>query len=384
MKFLFLVLSNLKRRKLRTVLTILSIFIAFLLFGILCSMKAAFLGGVEVAGADRLVVRHKISLIQPLPESYEARMANVEGVDAVTALGWFGGIYKDPKNQLVTIVVQPEKYLEMFPEVILPEDQKLDWLATRNGAIVGKDLLKRFGWKLGDIIPLTSPIWGQPANQPAWEFKIVGVYDSDKKNFNKSQFFFRYDFFDEGKQKAKGQVGWFAVRVKDADRSAEVAAAIDLEFANSPAETKAEAEGAFATGFANQIGDIATIVLGVTAAVFFTILLVAGNTMSQSVRERFEELGVLKAMGFTNRLTLALVLIESCVIAIIGGGVGMALAWFIATHANPVPQMLPSLAMPSRDLIVGGILVLSLGILAGLIPAVQAMRLQIAVALRRN
>lgn len=384
MKFLFLVLSNLKRRKLRTVLTILSIFIAFLLFGFLCSMKAAFLGGVEVAGADRLVVRHKISLIQPLPESYEARIANVEGVDSVTAQCWFGGIYKDPKNQLITIVVQPEKFLAMYPEVKLSEEHKKEWLATRNGVVVGKDLLKRYDWKLGDTIPLTSPIWGEPADQPAWEFKIVGVYDSDKKNFDKSQFFFRYDFFDEGKQKAKSMVGWFMVRVKDPDRAAEIAKAVDLEFANSPAETKAEAEGAFAAGFANQIGDIATIVLGVTAAVFFTILLVAGNTMSQSVRERFEEIGVLKAMGFTNRLTLILVILESCVVAIIGGASGMLLAWFIATHANPVPQMLPSLAMPNRDLILGGILILSLGVFAGLIPAIQAMRLQIAVALRRN
>lgn len=384
MKFLVLVLSNLKRRKLRTVLTILSIFIAFLLFGFLCSMKAAFLGGVDVAGADRLVVRHKVSLIQPLPESYEARIASIDGVDAVTALCWFGGIYKDPKNQLITIVVQPEKYLGMFPEVQLPEEHRKEWLATRNGAIVGKDLLARFGWKLGDTIPLTSPIWGEPANQSAWEFKIVGVYDSDKKNYDKSQFFFRYDFFDEGKQKAKSQIGWFTVRVKDADRAAEVAAAIDREFANSPAETKAEAEGAFAAGFANQIGDIATIVLGVTAAVFFTILLVAGNTMSQSVRERFEEIGVLKAMGFTNRLTLTLVILESCVIAILGGAAGLLFAWFIATHANPVPQMLPSLAMPDRDLVLGGILILLLGVFAGLIPAIQAMRLQIAVALRRN
>ena len=384
MKFLFLVLSNLKRRKLRTVLTILSIFIAFLLFGFLCSMKAAFLGGVEVAGADRLVVRHKISLIQPLPESYEARIANVEGVDSVTSQCWFGGIYKDPKNQLITIVVQPEKFLAMYPEVKLSEEHRKEWLATRNGAVVGKDLLKRYDWKLGDTIPLTSPIWGEPADQPAWEFKIVGVYDSDKKNFDKSQFFFRYDFFDEGKQKAKSRVGWFMVRVKDPDRAAEIAKAVDLEFANSPAETKAEAEGAFAAGFANQIGDIATIVLGVTAAVFFTILLVAGTTLSQSVRDRFEEIGVLKAMGFTNRLTLMLVILESCVVAIIGGASGMLLAWFIATHANPVPQMLPSLAMPNRDLILGGVLILSLGVFAGLIPAIQAMRLQIAVALRRN
>jgi putative ABC transport system permease protein len=331
-----------------------------------------------------LVVRHKISLIQPLPQSYEARISTIEGVAAVTAQSWFGGIYQDPKNFFATIAVEPTKLLEMYPEIKVADSQKQDWLQTRNGALVGKATMERFKWKVGDTVPLTSPIWGEPANSAAWEFKIIGIYESDKKSFDQSQFFFRYDYFDEGRQKVKGQVGWFMVRVSDADRSPEIAKKIDEEFSNSPNETKAEAEGAFAASFASQVGDIATIVLGVVSAVFFTILLVAGNTMSQSVRERFEELGVLKAMGFTNRLTLVLVLIESCVIAMIGGFAGLGLSWFIATYANPAPDILPTLAMPTRDVVIGAILAILLGILAGLIPAIQAMRLQIAVALRRN
>lgn len=387
MKFLSLVLSNLKRKKLRTVLTILSIFIAFLLFGLLCAIKAAFLGGVSIAGADRLIVRHKISFIQPLPQSYEAKIAAMPGVDGVAAVSWFGGVYKDPKNFISTFPVDPEKYVDIYPETVISPEVMAKWKTTRNGAVVGKTTFDRMaksdGWKIGDRIPFTSPIWGQPKGESQWEFEIVGTYTVSKKGADETSFLFRYDYFDEARAERKGTVGWYGVRVKNADESAAVAKRINDEFANSPNETKAEAEGAFAAGFANQIGDIGTIVLGVTAAVFFTILLVAGNTMSQSVRERIEELGVLKAMGFTNRLMLTLVLIESCVIALIGGVAGLAAAWWIGL-SNPVPQMFPTLNLPNRDLLLGVILIFALGVVAGLVPAIQAMRLQIAVALRKG
>ena len=388
MKFLFLVLSNLKRKKLRTTLTILSIFIAFLLFGILCAIKAGFLGGVNIAGADRLIVRHKVSFIQPLPQSYEAKILAMSGVDAVTALTWFGGIYKDPKDFIGTFPVNPDTYTKVYSEYVIAPEVMEKWKKTRNGAVVGKVTMDRFaksdGWKVGDRIPFTSPIWGQPEGQSQWEFEIVGTYHSTKKGADETSFLFRYDYFEEARVERKGTVGWYGVKVKDADQSAEIARKIDEEFANSPSETKAEAEGAFAAAFANQIGDIGAIVLGVTAAVFFTILLVAGNTMSQSVRERVEELGVLKAMGFTNGLMLTLVIIESCVVAGIGGAAGLGLAWALTAFTNPVPQMFPVLAIPDSDLLLGTALILGLGIIAGLVPAVQAMRLQIATALRRG
>lgn len=388
MKFLFLVLSNLKRKKLRTILTILSIFVAFLLFGILCVIKAGFMGGVELAGEDRLVIRHKVSFIQPLPESYEAKIAALPGVEVVTAITWFGGIYKDPKNFMATFPVNPDTYLKVYPEYIVTPEVMAKWKATRNGAVVGRVTMERLaqsdGWKVGDRIPLTSPIWGQPEGQAAWEFEIVGTYESEKKGADESGFYFRYDYFEEARVDRKGTVGWFGVKVKDAGEAAQVARRIDEEFANSPSETKTEAEGAFAAAFANQVGDIGTIVMGVTAAVFFTILLVAGNTMSQSVRERVEELGVLKAMGFTNGLILVLVLIESCVVSLIGGGLGLGTAWLLTTVKNPVSQLFPVLSMPQRDLLLGLGLVVSLGMISGLLPAIQAMRLQIATALRRG
>jgi putative ABC transport system permease protein len=388
MKFLGLVWSNLKRKKLRTVLTLLSIFVAFLLFGFLCAIKEAFLAGVNLAGADRLIVRHKVSFIQPLPQSYQARIEALPGVDAVASMTWFGGIYKDPKNFMATFPVDPDKYLDMYSEVVVTPEVRAKWKQTRNGAIVGKTTFDRFaksdGWKIGDRIPFTSPIWGQPAGQPHWEFEIVGTYAPGKKGADDTGFIFRYDYFEEARQDRKGTVGWFGVRVKDAGQAAEVAKRIDEQFANSPSETKAEPEGAFAAGFASQIGDIATIVAGVVSAVFFTILLVAGNTMSQSVRERTEEIGVQKAMGFPNSLVLALVLIESCLIAMLGGLAGLGVAWLITLGGSPIPQMLPVFIIPNRDLALGAVFAVALGLIAGAIPAYQAMRLRIAEALRRT
>jgi putative ABC transport system permease protein len=384
MKFLHLIWCNLKRRKLRTLLTLLSVFVAFVLFGLLCAIKEAFTAGVTMAGADRLVVRHKVSLIMNLPVNYGPRMERIPGVAAAAHFTWFNGIYKnEPKNFFASIPTGPEAFLAMFPEYLLPDDQKQAWLKTRSGAIVGRSLADRFKWKIGDHVPLVSPIWPLKGGQ-AWDFEIVGIYEGAKKGTDTSGLYFRYDYFDEGRAYGEGLVGWYSVRVSDPDRAAEVAKAIDDEFANSAYETKAEPEGAFMQGFAQQIGDIGTILIGILSAVFFTILLVAGNTMAQSVRERTEEIGVLKAMGFTNELALALVLAESCLISGIGGLAGLGLAWAIAAAGSPVPAMLPVFYLPTRNLVIGVGLVLALGVITGILPALQAMRLRIADALRRQ
>jgi len=383
MKYFRLIGSNLKRRKLRTLLTLLSIFVAFLLYGFLCAIQHAFLGGVSMAQADRLITRHKVSIIQTMPESYKERILRIPGVAGASHQTWFGGIYQDPKNFFPNMPVDPEEFLTIYPEFKLPEDQKKKWLATRNGAIVGRATAERFGWKIGDHVPLTSPIWGQPANQPAWDFEICGIYDGSTKGADTSQFFFRYDYFEEGRQNNKGQVGWYTIRIQDPSHAAAVAKAVDEEFANSPYETKTEPEGAFAQGFAQQIGDIGTILLSILGAVFFTILLVAGNTMAQAVRERVTEIGVLKALGFSGELVLGLVLAESCLISALGGFAGLGLAWLIASRGSPVPSILPVFFIPQHDLLVGVALVFGLGVATGVVPAWQAMRLPVAVALRR-
>jgi len=384
MRFFHLIWSNLKRRKLRTILTVLSIFVAFLLYGLLCTIKEAFTAGVTTAGADRLIVRHKVSLIMNLPVTYKTRMERIPGVDTAMHWTWFNGIYQnEPKNFFGSFPVVPEELLSIYPEYVLPADQKEAWLKTRTGAMVGRSLADRFKWKIGDRVQLTSPIWPRKGNQ-AWEFEIAGIYDGAKKNTDTSGFFFRYDYFDEGRSYGEGLVGWYVARVADAGRTADIAKAIDAEFANSPYETKAEPEGAFAQGFVQQMGNIGTILVAILTAVFFTILLVVGNTMAQSVRERIGELGVLKAMGFSNGLVLLLVLAESCLLAAVGGVMGLGAAWLVAARGSPVPAMLPVFYLPGEFLVLGVALVFGLGMLAGILPALQAMRLRISESLRRT
>lgn len=379
MKFLHLIWSNLQRRKLRTSLTLLSIVVAFGLFGLLSAIKQALVGGVELAGVDRLIVRHKVSIIQLLPESYQARMERIPGVARAVHQTWFGGIYQEPKNYFMQCPVVPEEFMAVFPEFILPPEQLKAWLQTRTGAVVGRNTADRFKWKIGDKVPIQSPIWGSRT----WEFDLVGIYEGVKKGTDTTSMFFRYDYFDESRTGAKGQVGWYTIQVKDPAQAADVARRIDEEFENSPAETKSEPEGAFVQGWAKQIGNIALIVAAISGAVFFTILLVTGNTMSQAVRERTGELGVLKAIGFTNTQVLALVLAESCLLTVLGGVIGLGLAWMFIARGDPTGGMLPLFLFPARDLLIGLGISLALGVVTGIFPARLAMRLRVADALRR-
>jgi putative ABC transport system permease protein len=384
MKFFPLVWSNLKRKKLRTLLTLLSIIVAFFLYGMLCALSEALTAGVSVAGVDRLITRHKVSIIQMLPFSYQARIAAIPGVSSVAHQSWFGGIYQDPKNFFASIPVEPEPFLDMFPEFILPDAEKQAWRNTRTGAIVGRTTAQRFGWKVGDRIPLQSPIWQRAGGGDTWEFDIVGIFDGAKKGTDTSTLYFRYDYFDEGRAFAQGQVGWFTIRVADPAAAEQIAARVDEEFVNSAYETKTEPEGAFMQGFAQQVGDIGAIVTAILSAVFFTILLVAGNTMAQAVRERTEEIGVLKAMGFSDRLVLTLVLAESGLIAALGGFIGLGLGWLMTAGGSPAPSLLPVFYLPAENLLWGVALVAALGLVTGLLPALQAMRLSVAQALRSN
>ncbi len=385
MKHLHLVWSNLRRKKLRTALTVLSIVVAFMLFGILSAIQQALVGGVALAGADRLIVRQKVSIINFLPISYEARIERIPGVDFATHQTWFGGIYQDPKNFFMQNPVEPEKFLRMHPEFILPADESNAWVTTRTGAIVGRRTANRFGWKIGDQIPLQSTIWTLPNGSRTWTFNIVGIFDGKDKGTDTTPLFFRYDYFDESRQDwGKGQVGWYTIRIKDPSQAAEVAKRVDAEFANSPTETKTEPEGAFIQGWASQIGNIVFIVAAILSAVFFTILLVTGNTMAQAVRERTGELGVLKAIGFTDGQVVALVLAESCLLSLIGGTLGLALARVITPAlAQNLAGLLPMFYLPTSALFIGFGISAALGIVTGTVPALQAMRLRTADALRR-
>lgn len=383
MKYLFLLWSNLKRKKTRSVLTVLSITVAFMLLAYLGAIRQGFSQGIDVAGLDRLIVRHKVSLIQLLPAAHEARIEQVEGVVDAMHQTWFGGVYQKPTNFFPQMPVNPEEYLAMYPENLLDEAERKAWLGTRSGAIAGRTIADRFGWKVGDRIPINASIWTRKGGEQTWEFDLVGIYEGAERGTDTTQFLFRYDFFDESREFGQGLVGWYTVRIADPERSAEIAAAIDAVFANSQHETKTEAEGAFVQGFADQIGDVGTIIMSIVAAVFFTILLVAGNTMAYAVRERTGELAVLKALGFTDRGVLGLVLGECALLTAIGGGIGLLLGWLLVGMGDPTGGSLPLFYVPPRVLVTGIVLIAVMSLLAGILPALQAQRLQIADALRR-
>jgi len=383
MKLLPLVWKNLFRRKVRTIFTVLSVTVAFVLFGILMTIRMAFSLGVEVAGLDRLVLIHKVSLIMPLPLSYQERIRNVRGITDVTHASWFGGFYQDPKNFFAQMAVDPEPFLRMYPEYVLPDDQKKAWFADRTGAIVGKATAERFGWKVGDRVPIQGTIFRQRDGGSTWAFTIDGIYEGDKPGVDNTQFFFHYEFLNEARNWGEDMVGWYILRVDDPDQSAQVGERIDAMFANSPYETKTTTEKAFVQGFANQVGDIGAIMTAVLVAVFFTILLVTGNTMAQSIRERTSELALLKTLGFSNGLIITLVLLESTAIAALGGAAGLGLAWLFVQGGDPTGGLLPAFHLPAGDLTLGVVLVFALGATSGLLPAVQAMRLKIVDAMRR-
>jgi len=384
MRFAGLLFSNFKRHKTRTILTLLSIIVAFILFAYLGAIRTAFDYGVSIAGQDRLIVRHKVSIIQLLPASYEADIERIDGVADATHATWFGAIYQDPKNFFGQMPVKPEEFMAMYPEYVLPKDQMDAWLKTRTGAIVGRTTAERFGWKIGDKIPLMATYWRAKGGERLWTFDLVGIYDGARDETDTSNFYFRHDYFEETRYAGQGRIGWYIIRVKDPKRAEAVAKAVDAEFANSPAETKTETEGAFVKGFAEQAGNIAAIVIFVLGVVFFTILLVAGNTMAQAVRERTSELGVLKAIGFTDSQVLGLVLAESLLIAVVGGGIGLALGAMFVGAGDPTNGALPVFILRPIYVAFGIVCIVALGVVSGILPALQAMRMNAVDALRRE
>lgn len=385
MKFLPLVWRNLLRRRVRTTFTLLSVFVAFVLYGLLMAIRVAFSAGVTIAGAERLMMIDKVSLINPIPLSYMERIRSMDGVADVSHANWFGGVYQDPKNFFANMAVDPESWLRIYPEFQLPDDQKKTWLSDRTGAIVGADTARRFGWKVGDRVPLQGTIYSTPNGGP-WEFTIDGIYDSTEKGVDKTQLFFHYDYLNETlrpRSYGRDQVGWYVVQLKDPGESEGIAQKLDAMFANSPNETKTATEKAFVAGFAKQIGDIGSIMIAIAGAVLFTILLVSANTMAQAIRERTSELAILKTLGFSDGRILRLVLVESCVIAFIGGGLGLAAAWVIVAQGDPTGGLLPPFYLATSDVALGAVIILTLGIATGIWPAVQASRLRIVDALRK-
>jgi putative ABC transport system permease protein len=388
MRFFPIVWRNLLRRKFRTIFTIGAVFFAFLLFGVLMAIRSAFNMGVDMAGQSRLMMMDKVSIINPLPASYEAQVKQLDGVIDITHANWFGGYYQDVRNQFATFATDPESWLRVYSrEYELPEDQKKAFIADRTGAVVGSDTAKKYGFKLGQKIPINGTIYRRPDGGP-WEFTIDGIYDSHIKGADKTQLLFNYLYLRETIPERSGfrdRYNWYVFTIKDPDRAPEIAAKIDAMFANSPSETKTNTEKAFVSDWAKQVGDIGKIMMWIVAMAMFTILLVAGNTMAQAIRERTNELAVLKTLGFPDGRILRMVLLESLVIAIVGGGLGLALSYtFITLGGDPTHGLLPAFYFPTPMVFAGVGLVLVLGLASGFLPAWQASRLRIVDALRRN
>lgn len=378
MKYKSLIMANLFRKKLRTTLTIGSFVVALFLFGLLVVVHGAFNQGVDVAGADRLDVINKTSIIQPLPYSYRDQILRIPGVKAITHDNWFGGVYQDEKNFFPQFAIDPENQRVVFPEFVIPDDQWKAFLEDREGAIAGSGIAKRFGWKVGDRIPIKGAIY--PGD---WEFNLRGIYAGSRDNDDLTQFWFHYKYLDERRQYGKGLVGWYTVKLDTPDDGTRVTKTIDTMFANSPYETKTETEKALATDFAKQFGNIGFLISAVGSVVFFTLLLVTGNTMAIAVRERIGELAVLKAVGFNDRFVLFLVLGESLLIAAIGGAIGLALCKLMTLGGDPTHGFLPFFYLPGPMMLLGFGVALAVGVLAGILPATSAMRLRVVDALRR-
>jgi putative ABC transport system permease protein len=378
MKYLPLLMANLFRKKLRTALTIGSFAVALFLFGLLVIVRGAFSQGEEIAGADRLVVINKTSMIQPLPISYRDRLLRMDGIKQVTYQNWFGGVYQDPKNFFPQFAVDIANQRAMYPEFQIPEDQWKSFAEDREGAIAGKNTAAKFGWKVGDRIPIKGTIY-----TGAWEFNLRGIYEGSRPADDTTQFWFHYDYLDERRTFGKGDVGWYVVRVNNPDDSVRVAKTIDSEFANSPFETKTDTEKEFAASFVKQMGNIEFLILTVGGVVFFTLLLVTGNTMAIAVRERIGELAVLKALGYSNRFVLALVMVEALLVAFVGGGLGLLLAKMFSLRGDPTGGLLPFFYLPSQWIVAGIGTALLVGTAGGILPAITAMRLRVVDAIRR-
>ncbi|WP_130619745.1 ABC transporter permease [Dyella amyloliquefaciens] len=385
MKYFHLIWAALFRRKTRTTLTLVSIIAAFLLFGMLDAVRTSFnQAGQSANGAQRLQTGSKLSFIQTLPQSLEAQIQQVPGVKMVTYANWFGGAYQDPHNQVFSFAVEPN-YIDLYPEIEVSAAERKAFDDTRTGILVGERLAKRFNWKVGDKIPLQSTIFPNRQGSKNWTFDIVGILHSkDKKagGFYDQMLLLHWKYFDETTPFNRGTVGWYVTRVTDVNQADRVAKAIDAISANSDHETRTQTEQAATASWMKQLADIGLIVGSIMGAVFFTLLLLSGNTMMQAVRERTSELAVLKTIGFSNRSVLGIVLAESVLLLVLGGVIGLGIAALIvpAVSAGSGGMLnLPSVG--ANSWILGLVLMVAIGLLVGALPALRAMRLNIVDAL---
>ena len=382
MKFLGFIWAGMWRKKSRAFLTLLSLICAFLLFGLLQALSVFFTAGVDFVGASRLISQSRVSFTDSLPMRLLPEIEAIPGVKDVNHDQWFGGVIGE-NTQLFTFASDPARLRRTYPEWVMPDEQWKAFEATRTGAIVGRVLADKYQWKVGDKLPLKSNIFPQKDGSMAWSFDIVGIFDGKDASWQAQtqSVYINHAYFDEANQFGPGTAGVYAVVLEDANRANEVAQAIDARFQNSPNETKTQSEKDFNKGFFAQIGDIGLIVNLILIAVFFTILILTGNTMAQAVRERIPELAVLKTLGFSNGLVTTLVLAEALFLCMLGGLIGMGLA---AIMMKGMAEAVPFFAAVRADGTVwvrALIAMVLLAIAVGLPPALRAGRVRIVDAL---
>ena len=381
-----LVRKNLFRRKLRATLMIVSVMVAFMIFGVLAGFYRAFSAGEDRAAADRLITVNKINFTQPMPIAYFNRIKAVEGVRQVTYANWFGGYYQDPKNIVMTFAVEPSTYFDVYrKDFDIPPEQLAAFVRERTSAVVGESVARKWGWKVGDRVPISSNIFTQKSGGHTWDVTIAGIVTGKEERVDTNFLLLQYAYFDETRTFGKDTIGWIVLQTTAPENNDRIAKTIDATFANSTAETQTDTEKAFGKAFAAQFGNIALIVSLVVGAAFVTILMIVGNTMALSIRERTREIGVLKTLGFSGPRILRMVLGESVLLALLGGLPGLALAALITmTLRNSLANVAPAFSV-SPDIALQGIaLMIALGLITGIIPALNAMRLTIAAALGRG
>ncbi|MEE4330462.1 MAG: FtsX-like permease family protein [Wenzhouxiangella sp.] len=382
---LLLIGKNLTRSKLRTLFTLASVIIAFMLFALLGGLNRAFTTGVELAGTDRLITLHRVSFIQPLPISYVQRIRQIEGVVEATHQTWFGAYFQDPRSQFGLFPTEVAKLRRLYPDLQVSDKQWQAMQDNRTGLMVGHAMAESFGWQIGDRVPVFSSIFPRRNGDFAWPLVVEAIFTAPGNAADEQQAYMHYDYFNESRQFGRDTIGWAVTQIQDPAEADAVAEAIDRRFANSPTETKTSTEAGFAAGFANQFGNIGLIVQLIMGCVFFTLLLVTGNTMAQAVRERTGELAVLKTIGFSDRRLLGLVLAESLAVAVTGGAIGLALGSLaVQGVASVMAQFFPGLAPSVGALGWGLALATALGLVTGALPARQAARLKAVDAMGRH
>lgn len=380
-----LIRHNLFRKKLRAILMMVSIFVAFWLFGVLATINKAWNSGTDLAAANRLMTVNRINFTVPLPYAYVGQVRSIEGVENVAWANWFGGYYQEPRNFVQTLAVDPESYLDVYPEIVMPEDQRADFLSDRASIIIGEALATQYAWSVGDTIPLRSNIFTNVNGTDTWEFRIAAIFTGADQRTQTNYTLFHWENFNESNIWGGDNIGWMITTTTDPDLNDDVIAAIDERFRNSPAETETSTEAAFNKAFLAQIGNINLILTSVIGAAFATILMIVGTTMVMAIRERTSEIAVMKTIGFPATRIFRLVLGETMLLTLIGGLLGLgAAALVVVGLSGPASAFLPGITMSPDIVITAIVIMVGLGVVTGAAPAFNAQRVNIVRALGKD